>query len=896
MSTQGVKKKPIASSTIDRQYKRTPSFIDYLPWVEFLEQEQAVLMEDGRSVGAVFELRATGTDGRLQDYLANIRDRFQEALQDSFDEYDDSPWILQTYTQDELDIDHLVEHVRQYATEEAAGTEYTEAYLEVLAAHYRGVTRPGGLFVDEAVTKAPWGGRVRKNYLVIYRRHVQGKKQAVVSLDRALEVSLEDLNDTVSKFTNALKPTGATLRRLSGQEFHRWMLEFFNQETGLFNGDRRKFLAAVGQHDDSLPVGDRFAESLFYEYPRTDMENQCCWFGETALRSLSTDGIRERPPIGNVTGELKRSDVINAMMDQMPPGCVFVSTVVFIPQDSLENHIDDIERSAIGENSSSAQVRQSCAEAREILGKRHKIYRAKYSVYVRGNDIKTLNKRTGDVRSLLLLYGFDAIAINKDLTALDNVVGNLPMVYDAARDAKEGWRGAQLTLVQHIASNSVLFGRSTGTGNPGIANFNRGGEPVFYDPLNKHDRQNNAHMLVLGPTGSGKSATLVNTLSHVMAVHRPRLFILEVGDSFGLMGDWFKTKGLTVNKVALNPGGGVSLAPYGDAHLLLQVPLLQENIGTEEEGRDILGEMETATLLMITGGEVKERDNISRADRGTIREAILEAAKKSYQEERTTLTEDVRDVLFTLADKEGDDQQTSRKIRDMAKALGLFCSGFAGELFNQPGKPWPECDVTIIDMATLAKEGYEAHLSIAVMGCLNMIDTISERDQYEPREIITVIDEAHIITTNPLLAPYLVKIVKMWRKRGAWLWSATQNMEDYPDEAKKMLNMVEWWLCLVMPMAEVEEISRFKGVDDALRALLLSASKAGGQYTEGVVMSAASENLIRIVPPSLILALAQTEKHEKAARMALMDKHGVSKLEAAMMIGREIDKARGIIE
>ena len=43
------------------------------------------------------------------------------------------------------------------------------------------------------------------------------------------------------------------------------------------------------------------------------------------------------------------------------------------------------------------------------------------------------------------------------------------------------------------------------------------------------------------------------------------------------------------------------------------------------------------------------------------------------------------------------------------------------------------------------------------------------------------------------------KITKMWRKLGAWFWIATQNLEDFPDASRKMLNMMEWWLCLVMP-------------------------------------------------------------------------------------------------
>ncbi|UYL01812.1 hypothetical protein NG830_21975 [Pantoea ananatis] len=58
--------------------------------------------------------------------------------------------------------------------------------------------------------------------------------------------------------------------------------------------------------------------------------------------------------------------------------------------------------------------------------------------------------------------------------------------------------------------------------------------------------------------------------------------------------------------------------------------------------------------------------------------------------------------------------------------------------------------------------------------------------------------EGHIVTTNPLLGPYAPKIAKMWRKLGTWLWIFTQNLADFPDTSKKMLNMAEWWICLVM--------------------------------------------------------------------------------------------------
>ena len=109
-----------------------------------------------------------------------------------------------------------------------------------------------------------------------------------------------------------------------------------------------------------------------------------------------------------------------------------------------------------------------------------------------------------------------------------------------------------------------------------------------------------------------------------------------------------------------------------------------------------------------------------------------------------------------------------------------------------------------------------------------------------------------------------------------------------------MLNMMEWWLCLSMPPDEVEKIARFRELTPAQKALMLSARKESGKFSEGVILSRSTELLFRAVPPSLYLALAQTEPEEKAERHQLMQEYGVSELDAALKIAEAIDRARGI--
>jgi hypothetical protein len=94
-------------------------------------------------------------------------------------------------------------------------------------------------------------------------------------------------------------------------------------------------------------------------------------------------------------------------------------------------------------------------------------------------------------------------------------------------------------------------------------------------------------------------------------------------------------------------------------------------------------------------------------------------------------------------------------------------------------------------------------------------------------------------------------------KLGAWLWLATQNLEDFPDASKKLLS------------------------------LLLAAHKEPGLYTEGVVMADKVQALFRNVPPPI--ALAMTEKHEKRQRAGIMQRLGCTctEPEAAFEVAKQ---------
>ncbi|MFC4160706.1 conjugative transfer ATPase [Chitinimonas lacunae] len=907
---RGQGRRPATQADHAARYDVAPSFADLLPWVEYLPDSQCLLLEDGQSVAAFFELIPIGTDGRELAWLWQARDAIEHALQDAFDELDEHPWVVQLYAQDEANWDDYLRSLASYVQPRAQGSAFTECYLRSVAHHLRAVAKPGGLFDDTTVTRLPWRGQVRRVRMVVYRRIPHGAvSRRGHSPEQALAV-------TCDRLLGGLASAGVKSRRLRAADIHAWLLRWFNPhptQLGPDAADRERFYALT-RYPDEQEVGEiertsgDFAQRLFFGQPRSDVANGAWYFDGMPHRVMVMDRLRTPPSTGHITGETRKGgDACNALFDQMPEGTVMCLTLIATPQDVLEAHLNHLAKKAVGETLASEQTREDVQQVRRLVGSAHKLYRGTLAFYLRGRDEAELDARGLQLANVMLTAGLQPVREDDEVAPLNSYLRWLPAVFDPAADRHQWY--SQLMFVQHAANLAPVWGRSAGTGHPGITFFNRGGGTITFDPLNRLDRQMNAHLFLFGPTGSGKSATLNNLLNQVTAIYRPRLFVVEAGNSFGLFGDFAARLGLSVHRVKLAPGSSVRLAPFADAWRLVDTPSQVQTLDIDaldeepsgattaqarDEQRDVLGELEITARLMITGGEDKEDARMTRADRSLIRQCILDAAQRGVTEQRTVLTRDVRDALRERGRDASLPDARRARLLEMADAMDMFCQGTDGELFDRPGTPWPEADITIVDLATFAREGYNAQLSIAYISLINAVNNLAERDQFLGRPIINVTDEGHIITKNPLLAPYIVKITKMWRKLGAWFWLATQNLDDLPKAAEPMLNMIEWWICLSMPPDEVEKIARFRELTPAQKALMLSARKEAGKFSEGVILSKSMEVLFRAVPPSLHLAMAMTEPEEKAERFQLMKQFGLSELDAALRVAERIDRARGI--
>jgi conjugative transfer ATPase len=909
--------KPITHDDVKRAYGQKTPIAGYLPWIDIVEDNK-VLLEDGRSMAAVFELQAVATEARSEDFLITQRNAIRDFIGQTFEEHSSSPWVVQFYSwRDESEFKSVPNHVLQYAIKmhamrDAQIDDYSRHFInDVLKPHIDDMSREGGLFTDPLSNDSPWGGSKRKVFMVFYRRHAgMSSRRKGMSIEKEIDLQ-------AARVQQMLRSASLQGKRLEGETIRNWLFRWFNPNPKSGSTDNwLKTNPYPKTNSDELADYD-LANDVMTRNCRSDKKTRCWYFDGMPHTVLSVERMSQVPKIGQVSAERYQSEEVKGpnariacLIDDLPAGSVVTVAYVVKPQSAIRKHLERLEKNSKGDTPEAQTTREEVKNARMQIAKGNKLYPFSMGVALRAVDDERMDDTIMRVDTLLAANGLQIIDPDYDEIRLDRYVRFLPCAYDPSLD-QVGIR-QRIIYAHHLANILPVYGRGVGTGNPGLLSFNRGGEAFMCDPLLQGDRTKNGHLFLFGPTGAGKSASLVYLMMYITAIYDPRWVVIEAGNSFGLMSSYFKKWGKSVADIVLRPGQAPSLPPYkpaldlvdNDGKIIQDHSIIEEVLeGTAEleaaekdsvdnAQRDILGEMLIIARLMVTGGEEQEEARMSRSDVGLLKSAVLNAAVAAKKAgKKDLLTED---VIASLAALKADKPGRAARIDEMVEAMSLFVDGFAGELFNRPGEELPDADFIRIEMGTLASgNNTKDKLSVAYISIVNQIIARAQRTQRDGRPTINLTDEAHVITTDKLLASYLVVVSKLLgRRMGLWLWQATQNMKDYPDAAEKMLSMFEWWMCLFVDQSELANIEKFRSLTPDQKTMLLSTTKAPRKYTEGVIMSDNVQGLFRMVPPGLCLALGQSEKEEKTARFKLMQEHNIDELAAAQMIGEQIAAGR----
>jgi conjugative transfer ATPase len=907
-SKKPVKPPIVSMADIQRGYEKAPSLARYLPWRDFDEQHKVFLLEDHSDLAVGFEITPLPCEARPAEMMEKIAQAFKEALQNAIPQEKQNPWILQIFVTRESSLSGLMQTIEAAIEPERLNEPLVQAHLATMRSHLDYVCRPEGIFVDTQVTQQVFRGGLWKVYAFLYQRETQKQKkqknQKNSKSQKSRQARWEDIQKISRKLSDQWRACGLGVKRLTIEHFYRWMVQWFNPQ-------KSQTQAIQFPPSEHRPLGWDFCEQLFFSAPESFSKG---WlFDGLPHQVITIQGMSAEPAIGHLSAERHRGtdDKLFHLLDHLPEGSVFTMAMVVQAQSEMEVHLKSIRDSAVGRHALALKVKAQVDEAEHAIANNDPILPLVMAVYIRGQDQQQLRDREAQVATLLNNNGIKVIT-DDELYPIDAYLRYLPMAYDFEKDQQYHYR-SQYVALSDIAKLLPFYGRSRGTPNPGMVLFNRGGEPWLYDLF--QDKTKNSHFLLLGETGTGKSNTLNYLIMHTLALYKPRFFIIEAGGSFDLLADYCASLGLTVNKVKIDRAQPVSLNPFAAGlQVLDQIEALESSQrkqlmmdtesrlsqdtekGTDDieeeddltESRDILGEMVLAALIMITGGEPKEEDRIRRADRMLIMDAIILAAETVRQVGRPQMiAADIVAAFEVLAEKcdPQRDLLECQKIREMAASLRYFIKDpTISQFLNQPGDPWPLADVTVVDLGLFAREGYEAPRSIAFAGVVSSILTLAEANQYSKRPIVAIFDENHLFSKLPLLATIQTRIVKMGRKLGLWLWVATQNLTDFADEARKMLSLIETWMCLSVSPDEIDKIEQFKVITEEWRSLFLSARKEKGKYTEAVVFSPRCQGLPRVVTPKVYLAMAATDQSEKYERKSVMKKLQKSELDAMKYI------------
>lgn len=905
-----------------RGYKEMKSIAGYMPYLDTVDDNK-ILLSDGRTLAAVYSLTSIPTEARSDELMEQFAKGLNQFICNTFEEDSTAPWSVSFYCwNDRASFYDLVDETYDYARKvhaarDAELTPYTHWFMKKLwEPHIKTMMSGNGLFTDP-LSDMPWVGKRRRAYLVFYRKQSGATRRRNWTAETELE-------NQCKKVEQMIRGAGVKCQRLGGEAIRNWLFRWFNPRPKATDGDTEALLKKFPY----IPETQRMAEydlatDVMTSDVRTCNKTKHWYFDGMPHTVLSIEKLESVPVVGQTSAERYRSKEERAsasakttcMLDQLPDGTVLVVSFVAKQQQTIRKHLERLEKNSKGDTPEAGATREEVRHARLQIARGNKLYPYSMALCVRGNDDDHIDDVIRQTNTVLTGNSFKIIDPDYDLFRQDRYMRFIPCGFDPNLAQLE--MRNRLVYTSHLANLIPVYGRGLGSGNHGSVFFNRGAEPFSFDPTWAADRVKNAHLFLFGPTGAGKSATLVYLQMLITAVINPRWVVVEAGNSFGLLSDFLKSMGKSVVDIKLKPGKDCpSIAPFKALLQLVDAKgrIIQDASEVEEilngdaelseadDGgltnnesevtRDILGEMLIIARLMVTGGELKEEHRMTRADLGILKRSLLDAAIEA----RIEGIEDVlpERVIKHLRNQVALKPENSLRINEMADAMELFTDGFAGELFNRPGEELPDADYIRIEMGSLASGNDTGDkLAVAYISIINQIIARAQRTQRDGRPTINLTDEAHVITKNPLLAMYLVVVSKLLgRRMGLWLWQATQNMEDYKDESKKMLAMFEWWLCLKVEAGELKHIRENRALSEDQETMLLSTRKEPKKYTEGVIMSDSIQGLFRVIQPPLCLALAGTEKEEKRERQKVMLQHSCNEVQAAIHIGESIAKMR----
>lgn len=883
-----------------------PSFSDRLAFVDFCDEKNLFLLNDGVSVGSGFELGDIPAEATSPQHLKSVFDKVCDTFTRVVPLHQKDPWVMQMYVSDEYSLNPVLEHMKQAIAPEILNTAFTQDYLERVGDLFQKMTRPQGLFVDPK-TGSAYRGRRRRIRVLFYRRYTE--------LTVSREEAVLEHEEVISQIKTKLISPGLSLKRLTGKSYYTWWMKWFNPSPSLTDGDCERLVQQFPYPKDKKPASFSFPQNIVFSPVESDEKGFV--FDGIKHRVLYVDGLKESPEIGLISRERPQANPKHryALLDKLPEGSIYTLSVVFSSDESLDAHLMRIEKGIIGTSLKPSEVRHDIKVARDELSCGNRLFWVNQAVYYRGKDESTLHQIEKELHSLFIDAKMPLIGSSYDLHPLNSYLNGLPFTFMPSF-ARKHLGYDRLVYASELAALLPVYGRTQGARHlPSLTFFNRLGEPVFFDLLHSDFISQNSHLALFANSGGGKSVATGWMINSLMATKNARIVLFEMGNSFDRMLIHAKAYGKKTKQLLLSNKKGevVPLNPFCEAYKAIpeisdtlseeQAQLLAQKMmeiqselerpahpheqACQDEGRTYLAELSLALRTMITEANPIEEEQFTLADETLLIEVLSDAILTSFKNDvPQMLTQHIVAAFERRMNKETVPRKKDR-ILDMHDRLKSYVINSAkSRFFNVPTEPLGDFDIFHVDISAIKDD--TGKLALVMVSLLPRILALAEATQNESRPTFLFIDESHLQFQIPSVVTGCLLLAKVARKLGLWLVAITQNVTDMNSEkATKILSLIETWILLGLDEKEMNDVKRFKQLTPEQEALIRDIDSQKGLYAEAVLLGSRFQGLFRVIPPRYLLALLMNEKSEKAERHLLEQQYDV--LKAAQIVAERLE-------
>jgi conjugative transfer ATPase len=967
---------PISNDDKRDLYKQYRSFSGFLPYSEFLQEHDLLLLEDHVSVAAMWEIEPVRSEGAEIDYIDTIEAQIADATAGILEQSAMSgQYVLSAYTQDEFSLEEEFLMIKNSIHERWKGSALATSYLNSMERMLHGMESESGLFKetmrkggdDSDAAMRPYRGGKRRHRIMLYRRvklkDRRGKEVVREAEIKAMKTMRGVIETALGQF--------ASLKRMGKADFYNFMVRMLNHKPIATNGDINRLIRENPCPCDELAGLDgEYALSMMHSKVETKSAEGVVEFDGHPARFLQIERLNSIPEPGVLTAEKlnTQNGEVTTAFDKFPNGSIFVQHIVFEDSDEQGDRLRVLEKKSRHADDDAVFTNEECKASLYKMAKGKRLYKTEMGVYLFADNMKELDAKTELTKVLLANdLKLKAISPQNNLFPIESFLRNLPFVYDPFLDIRR--KRGRTSWYHHSIRFLPIMGRTRGSISRSNAvcsvNFNRRGEMILFDPL---DYDGNAHMTLLGPSGLGKSATLNKTIVELILFKDARIFLAEAGMSFDPLMDFLDAEGMDVQRVNIGvDSNSKPVAPFGNAkkarddfvqfavddtkyseyidsmitELTNSGLVFSENFLDEEndlpdeeseprfsklgfkisetteriinsfdnaqddavdDKKDYMGECIMIAKIMVTGGDQKEEAKFNLQDVKLLTDAMIHAANLAdFENEDLVRPTHIVKALRVLSEKyEAKNPEVYKRLQEMADTMSLYTTSLRGRVLDQKADPFRNCDCLHVELGLAQRDANKDLLALSYLSLMNMINDVAERKASlnDPRPIYVITDEAHLILKDPIIAPVAVKIVRMWRKYGAWFLPATQDIANsFVGEASAILQICEYFIALKPPPEDLNALAVLARLKDTDKALITSARAEKYKYTEAVVINKTrgESSLIRIVQPSFTLAIAGTEDKEKNERTAISNKYGTRTAGSTLIQAEMMDHKRGII-